>query len=903
MPLHRLFSLCRNLMLKNRVEQDLSDELKAYRELLIEKKVKEGLDPVEARRGALMELGGVEQVKERVREVRTGHRLETLWQDVRYGLRLLRLNPGFAAVALLSLALGIGANTAIFQLLNALHFRMLPVHKPEQLASVQIRDRSWKWGAFRGPYSHLTNPLWEQIRRHQQAFSGLFAWTRESFNLNQGGEVRYADGLWVSGDFFQVLGVSPLLGRVFTAADDQRGCRSPGAVISYSFWQSEFGGNPAAVGSLLSIQGRPFEIIGVTPASFFGVEVGQRFDFAIPLCSEPILRGEATALDERHVWWLAVAGRLKPDWTLERASSHLSAISPALLEETIPPVYTPDRVERYLQYRLGALPGGSGFSLLRESFSRPLQFLIAIAGLVLLIACANLANLMLARAGAREREIVVRLALGASRTRLIRQLLVESLLLAAGGALAGVFLARALSRFLVSFLSTKGDPLFVELAMDWRVLAFTAGLAILACLLFGLTPALRATRVTAGSILRAGSRGMTASRERLGLRRALVVSQVALSCLLLISALLFVRSLHNLMTVDVGFSPDGILIASLNLSALNLPKERRHVFKQDLIGRVRALPGVQSAASSFITPISGSYWGNQKVLIGGIIRGTTLMNEISADYFTTLEIPLLAGRDFDDRDTLSSPTVAIVNELFVERFLNGTDPLGAVFQTEAPAGEPQPAYEIVGLVKNTKYADLRDELEPITYLPASQDEDPSPNLAILLRISGSVPGLLSSVKAAVAEVNPAISIRFQVLEAQIRGSLLRERLMAMLSAFFGALAMLLATIGLYGVISYMVVQRRKEIGIRIALGARRPQVIAMVMKEAGMLLAVGLTVGLGLALAAGQAAAALLFGLRPSDPLTLFMAAASLAAVAGIASYLPARRAAALEPTAVLREE
>src|SRR5690242_10060408 len=573
-----------------------------------------------------------------------------IWHDLRYGVRLLFKNPGFALVATLSLALGIGANTAIFQLLDAVRLRTLPVKNPQELAEVKIADRSWASGGFSSRHPEITNPQWELIRNQQQAFSGIFAWAGDSFNLARGGQARHAQGLWVSGDAFNVLGVPPVLGRVFTAADDRRGCGSPGAVISYAFWQREFGGQATALGSKLSLDGHPFEVIGVTPAAFFGMEVGRSYDVALPICSEPVIKGESTRPEHRHDWWLAITGRLKPGWTVARASAQLRTISRSVFEATVPPIYNPDGVKHYLDYKLGAFPGSTGLSSLREDYEKPLWLLLSIAGLVLLIACANLANLMLARASVREREIAVRLAIGASRLRLIRQLLSESLLLAAIGAGLGVLLAAELSRFLVLFLSTQDNPLFVDLATDWRILAFTIGLAVLTCVLFGLAPAVRATRTAPADALKSTSRSTTSGREGFGLRRMLVASQIALSLTLLVGALLFVRSLRNLITMNAGFRQDGILVAQMDLRRLNLPKERREPLKRELIEHIRAIPGVDAAAGTNIIPVSGEYW-NDSIFIDGAAkkqRNISMFSRITPGYFKTLGTPLLAGRAFDE---------------------------------------------------------------------------------------------------------------------------------------------------------------------------------------------------------------------------------------------------------------
>ena len=883
-------------------DKERAREIEAYLEIETAENIARGMAPEQAGHAARRKFGNPTQIREEIYRMNTIGFLETLWQDLRYGARLLRLNPGFTAVALISLALGIGANTAIFQLVNSVRLRTLPVKNPQELASVEILDRQWGSGSFSGRYSNLTNPLWEQIRDHQQAFSDVFAWGLDSFNLSEGGEAHYAEGIWVSGEFFQVLGVQPLLGRVLTPEDDQRGCASPGAVLSHAFWQRHFGSDPSAVGATLSLNGHPFEIIGVTRPDFFGVEVGRRFDVAIPVCADPILRSENPRLDSAHSWWLAAMGRLRPSWTIEQATTHLKTISPALLEATIPPIYTPDRVEKYLEYRFGAVPLGSGFSRLRESLSTPLWILLGITGLVLLIACANHANLMLARSSARQREIAVRLALGASRARLIRQLFCESALLAVAGAGAGIFLARALSRFLVNLVSTPEQPLFVALAMDWRIFAFTAGLATLTCVLFGLTPAVRATSTSPGAAMKANSRGQTAGRERFSLRRSLVVSQVALACVLLVGALLFVRSLNNLLTSDTGFEQGGILITSIDLSALDLPEERRLTFKRELTERIRAIPGVESASNAGMFPLGGSSW-NEDVLIRGENKGDALLNRVSTGYFATLEMPLLAGRDFDERDTVSSRRMAIVNELFVEKFLAGADPVGATFQLEPRPGETAAMIEIVGVVGNAKWHNLRDDVEEMAFLPVLQEENVDNRIHILLRTAMPPEGMLAAAKNTISEASPAISMRFRVFETHIEESLQRERMMALLSGFFGLLATLLATVGLYGVMSYTVARRRNEIGIRMALGADRGNVVAMVLREAGWLVGIGLAAGIAGAVAATRVVSGLLFGLEPSDPVTLLTAAAGLAAVAILASYLPARRAANLNPTVALREE
>jgi len=898
-------------------EAEIVEELAQHLEDRYQELLASGTSEAEAHRMALEELSQHDLLARELRRVERQassgpvapetnglwHTLAAIGQDLRYGARQLRLSPAFSIIALLSLALGIGANTAIFQLLDAVRIRALPVNSPQELAEVKLTNPDARRGSVNW-YGQITYPVWEQIRDNQQAFSETFAWGKTSFNLANGGEARDAYALVASGSMFAVLGVHPILGRTFTPADDQKGCGASSAVISYAFWQREFGGDASVIGRKLTLNSHPVEIIGVTPASFYGLEVGRSFDMAVPLCAEPALKGEASRSNNPTWWWLSAMGRLKPGWTQDRATAQLESISSGIFTATLPPKYPEESVKGYLAFKLAAYPAGFGVSQLRNDYTSPLWLLLGTAGLVLLIACANLANLMLARASAREREIAVRLALGASRARLLRQLLVESLLLASVGSAFGLALARGLSGFLVSFLNTDGNPAFLDLNPDWRVLAFTTGLAVLTCLLFGLAPALRAMATSPGVVMKAGSRGLTASRERFGLRRILVVAQVALSLVLLVGALLFSRSLRNLLTVDAGFQQTGVLVVDMDLTHLNLPMERRVTFRRELLDRMRAIPGVESAATADVIPISGDAWGNSVWMEGSDEQQEKLIyfNRVSPGYFKTMKTPLLAGRDFGDHDTATAPKVAIVNEAFAQR-LKQENLVGKRFWRQQTPTQPQEMFEIVGVVKNTKYREMKETLSPIVYLVSSQDLHPDVFPQAVLRSSLPLADVSSSVKRTTAEVSPEIVISFDVLQTMVEGSLLRERLMATLSGFFGFLAALLATIGLYGVMSYMVARRTNEIGIRMALGADRINVLSMVLKEAGILLFVGLALGTGLALLAGRSAGAMLFGLQPHDPLTLVLAMSLLAAVAVASSYLPARRASRLDPIVALREE
>ncbi len=896
----------RSLFQKERVEHELDEELRDFVEANAAAKIQSGMNREEAYRRARIEMGGMEAVKESVREATWESLINTLWSDARFGFRILRLNPIFAFTAILSLALGIGANTAIFQLIDAVRLRTLPVHNPQEIARVAIDGRHGASGSFSSRYPDLTYALWEQIRARQQGFFSMFAWGPSQFNISPGGEVHNVQGLWVSGEFFSTLGVEPVLGRLLNAEDDRPGCGLGGAVISNSFWQREYGGERTVIGQTLTLNRHPFQIIGVTPADFYGVEVGRYFDIALPLCAEPVISGENSQLQSRMGWWLSVMGRLKTGWNIERAGAQLKAISPGIFEAALPPNFNPQNTKRFLEYKLGVFAADSGISDLRVSYEKPLWLLLGLAGLVLLIAAANLGNLMLARASTREREMAMRMAVGAGRARLIRQLLVESLLLAAIGAAMGVVLAKSLSQVLVASMSTADDPLFMNLGTDWRVLGFTAALAVLTCVLFGLAPALRATSVAPGVALKEGAGAPSKGRARFGLRRVLVVSQIALSLTLLVGALLFARSMNNLAKVDAGFQRDGILVTNIDFTTLNLSNPGRLQFANELVKRVRAIAGVQAAAIAEIVPLSGNGIGHD-ILMGdsGIPEGEPpvgIFNHVSPDYFRTMRTPFLAGRDFDERDVANAPNVAIVNESFLKEFLKEGNPLGTRFRVRR-MNEISAPYEIVGVVKDTKYSDLREEFQPIVYTAIAQYDRPGTEAQILIRSKLSLFELINSVKSLTNELNPNLDASFVPFHKMIEDGLLRDRLMARLSGFFGVLAVLLAVIGLYGVISYMVASRRTEIGIRMALGAGQPNIVWLVLREASVLLAIGLSLGTGLALTMGRAATSMLFGLKPTDGATFMLALAVLSVVAVGAAFLPARRAASINPMACLRNE
>jgi len=831
----------------------------------------------------------------------------TMLNDFRFGIRMLLKNPAFTAVAVLSLALGIGANTAIFQLLNAVRLKTLPVRNAQELAQVGLRASDLQLtrgskGLLR--YAPMTNPLWEQIRDRQLGFAGMAAWGMAGFNLAQGGEVRPARGLWVSGDFFNVLGVQPELGRVFNQSDDQRGCTAPGVVISHGFWQSEFGGSSDVVGRKVTLSDRQLQVIGVTPPGFFGLEVGKSFDVALPICADAMFSGANQRLDSGTNWWLMVTGRLKPGWTIAQANSQVSTISAPLFQQTLPSNYPAASVNDYLNSKLEVVDGSSGYSILRDNYERPLWLLLAIAGLVLLITCANLANLLLARASTREREIAVRQAVGASRFRIVRQLLVETILLAAIGTSLGLVLAQALGTFLVASIGTTRDVVFLDVALDLKVLGFTAGVAVLTCIVFGLTPALRATRVSPGAAMKAAGRGLTAGRERFSLRRALVVIQVALSLVLVASALLFSRSLNKLLKLDAGFNQENLLIARVGFNRLKIDPANRLAFRGQVLERIKATPGVKDVSEMDSIPLTGGGRGNAVWLEGrtSADKVDASFNRVGADYFKTLDIPLVSGRSFSTTDSRSSTNVAIINQTLAQ-MLREPNPVGKRFVVEATPGEGETTYEIVGMARDAKFEDLRESALPVVYLASFQDAYPSSGRQFLIRSNLPPTNLSASINQGLREFNPGLDVNLQVFRSMVEESLLRERLMAKLSGSFGVLALVLASIGLYGLLSYGVTSRSKEIGIRMALGAGTRNVLSLILHEAVLLVLIGVAVGVPVVLYVSRFAKTLLFDLSPTDPVSLVIAGLVLMSVALVAGYLPARRATKVDPLVALRDE
>ena len=873
----------------------------------------DGLTPQRAEEQVLAELQQGELLAELKPVLRRRASVETeggdagwmsgWWRDLRYAARQLRLSPGFAVAALLSLALGIGANTAIFEMLDAVLMRMLPVRHPEQLADIRLPPGTARTGTSTA-IPNLTVPLWEHIRDTQQAFSATAAWTAETYDLNQTGEVRFGRVMLASGGLFDLLGVAPERGRLILPADDQRGCSSPPAVVSYAYWQREMGGRASAIGEHVWVNRHPFQVVGIAPQSFFGLEVGRQFNVALPLCAEPILMGEYSLTDRADGWWLAMLGRLKPGVTLKQAAAQLAAMSPAIMQATMPARYNAAMRKDYAAMKLTALPAGTGFSRLRDAYDRPLWLLLGISALVLLIACANLANLMLARATAREREMAVRLALGASRGRLLRQMAAESLLLAVVGGILGAALAQVLSRFAAPFLGPQQAQIFLDLHLDWRVLGFNAGLAVLTCVLFGLSPALQASRVAPADAMKTGGRGVVAGQSRFGLRRLLVAAQIAISLMLVFGALLFVRTFHNLIALDPGFDAQHLAYADVDFTTLKVPPDARLAFEHRLAEELRSMPGAEDVAITQYLPMNGGAW-NEEINIpkAGTVKGLSWFNRVGPDYFATTRTTLLAGREFTVHDDRSAPMVAVINETFARKLFHARAPLGQSFGVVQYGDKPDVLYQVVGVVKDSKYGDLREDPLAIAYLPMDQDRTPTTGAILLVRSAGFGDTLLPEIRERLLRVNPSLVLDLRSMKENVAAGLVKERLMAMLAGFFGALAIILAVVGLYGVIAFMVARRTNEIGIRIALGAKAADIARMVLGEVAVIAGIGIAAGVALALAAAPAARALLFGLQPSDTRSFVMAIAAVITISALASSVPAFRAARLDPLVALREE
>ena len=888
-----LFRRIWSLGKRSRIGRENEEELRQHLQMRIDANMARGMSPEQAARASRLRFGNPVVIKEQVAAEDTSLGLDSFVRDLRYALRGIARSPGFASVTLLTLALGIGANTAIFELLDALRLRSLPIPAPQQLAELRIVGGNRGFGVNNGPYGQFTLPMWQELRRNHDPFSGILAWRSTGVLMGKPSDARQVNGIEVSGEFFNVLGVAPWQGRLIEP-QDEAGCAISRVVVSYPYWKTAMGGQPITPASAITVEGRPVQVLGVTPPSFFGLSVGERFDVAYPTCTPPNPRREA--------FIFSVMGRLKEGWTLDRASAYLASISPGIFENTAPTGYSAEAVKTYKNYRLAAYAAESGVSMLRDAYDTSLELLLAIAGVVLLIACANLANLMLARANTRQREMAIRIALGASRGRLLRQLLIESGLLALLGAVCGVALAHPLGRLLVASLNTSQNSIQLTIATDWRVLLFAAVVAMFTAIVFGTMPALRGTQTDPLAAIQAGARGVTGNRERFSVHRMLVITQIAVSLVLLVGALLFVRSYRNLVTLYPGMRESGITVAYLNFPQLNVAPENVAEFKRQIIEDVRNIPGVQNAASTTNTPLSGDTWTHGVRVADR--EGWSRFTYASPSYFVTMGIQLLTGRNFTDADTNHAPLVLIVNQAFIRKYVGNNSPLGHAVRVMPEPQYPERIYHIVGTIPDTKYNNLRSDAEPIAFVPASQlpVTADGPHLALMIA-SNTGPALVPAIRRAMEANHPGATLQFVDFQQNIRDNLVGDRMMAMLSGFFGVIATLLVAVGLYGVLSFLVTQRRGEIGIRIALGASHAQIIGLVLRDTAAMLLVGVVFGTTLALLSGRMASSMLFGLKPYDVATLLFAFALLALIAILASWLPARKASRLDPVTALRSE
>jgi putative ABC transport system permease protein len=899
---------------RRRKDEDFGQEIEAHLASEIARLIADGLPPEDARHAALRSFGNITRAKERFYESRRVGWIDDLLRDLRYAVRTLSRAPAFTAVAVLTLSLGIGANTAIFSLVNSLLLRPLPVRNPEQLVLVADLSRgmdlpanvpnqlSFMWG-YR---------MWAQMRQRPQLFDGAFGYFHSRFNLASGGERELVDGLFASGKFFETLGVTPVLGRALTDADDQRGggAAGPVAVVSYGFWYRRFGGAADVIGHTLNLERVPFTIVGVLPPGFDGPTPGRAMDVVIPVGMASVLKG-AAFFDGAN--WITIMARLKQGETLDAAIAALRGVQPQIREASLPPG-PPNRVDAYLKNPLTLLPAGRGNPIvpLRVRSERPLWTMQMAVALVLLIACANVANLTLARSMARRHEMSVRLALGASGWRLARQLFAESFLLATIGAAGGLFLAQQGTRLLVPLFSSGTNALALDVAPDGRVLAFTVGIAIAASVLFGVVPAGRAAHVEPIESLK--EHGWSVVGTRLRLTGGFVIAQVALSLLLVVGGGLLIRTYANLSTMSLGFDPMGVLVVDVGALNAHIPATNRLVVFEQVRRAVAAVPGVAGAAISDMTPVSGTA-SIGDVEVSGLARprggSETFVNRVSPGWLSLFRTPVLSGRDFTDADRSGARRVAIVNQAFAHQFLGGVNPLGHVVrQLQGPPGHAPLDWVIVGVTGDAIYDSVRAGAPPTMYLAFDQIDENVLNMAAPASVSLSVRAaaaspmaLTRSVAAAIAKVNPNLDLTFRRLPDVVSGSMTLERTLAILSGLFATLSLLLAAVGLYGVTSYAVTQRRTEIGIRMALGATPGLVVRQVLTRVLTLVAVGVALGSGACLWLSQFVATLLYGLRPRDPATLISAAVVLTCAGVLAGWLPAWRASRVDPMAALRCE
>jgi predicted permease len=891
------------------MEHELDEELRYHLERDVEQNILDGMSPEEARYAARRSFGGMEQSKEQCRDARGVRLIEDLWQDVRYGVRMLVKKPGFTIVAVATLALGIGANTAIFSLINATLWRQLPVSEPESLVYVYSGNPG-------SPYSNASYPDYVEFRDQNRVFSGLAAWGGISASLNSNEQTDLITGAIVSGNFFDLIGVRAALGRTISQEDDRTPGGHPVVVISHGLWQRRFGGNTGIIGQQVGLNGQSFTIIGVLPEEYKSAFPNRADDLYVPMMMQAVMRppragysGEMNPdlLKVRRNRWLWLIGRLNQGVTIEQAQASLIPITKEQGE-----LYPDTNRNRILT--LTRVNDGDPEA--RASLLSVAGLLLSVVGIVLLIACANVANLLLGRASARRKEIAVRLALGARRSRLVRQLLTESLLLSLLGGGGGLLLAVWAADILKGAPPPPGVlPVNLDFSLDGRVLVFTLALSVLTGIVFGIVPALQASRPDLVSTLKNDSPTLNHNHWRFNLRNGLVVTQVALSFVLLIGAGLFLRSLWQAQAIKTGFDEAKLLAAPLNINLLRYTRAQGREFYRQAVECVEALPGVESASLTRVVPLSGGS-SIRSMLIEGRAGpesnfrseggSTSAANEnaislsvVGPKYFQTVGIGLLTGRDFNEQDTEDKPGVLVVNETFAQRYFGGQDALGKRLSLDGAQG---PWREIIGIVRDSKYVTLGEAATPFAYLPLSQNHETG--MVLLVRASGEPAGLAAAVRQAVQSLErnlPVTNIR--TMSELIGNSLYAARMGAMLIAVFGLLALLLAAVGLYGVMAYAVSQRTREIGIRMALGARTTDVLRLVLREGMTLVAIGAVLGLMVALIVTRLLVSFLYGISPVDAATFVITALVLSVVAFIANFIPARRAMKVDPMVALRYE
>jgi predicted permease len=912
-----LLAGAKSLFQKRRVERELDEELEAYLEASSAHKQQSGMTPEAARHAALVELGSSNSVKHQIWSSRWEATLDNLLHDLRFGIRALAKSPGFTAVALLSLALGIGANTAIFSLLNAVLLRPLPVYRPQQLIlfghGKAVGSNS---GLPNGSSDLFSYPFYRTFAAQTPSFSGVTAVSSVQMGSHvsvHGGDAEPIRIDLVSGSYFQVLGVAPALGRMIAESDDRSPGSSPVAVASYGWFQRHFQGNPAAIGQSIRMQGHVYTIVGVAQPGFTGLSPAAPADLWIPLSMEKEISPGWNGLTDHDFRSLYVIGRLKPGVSLAQASASTNLLFRQIIRsEYLGDHPSPHDVAVVQHASIDLTSAAGGLPSLRLRFSAPLEILMCVVVLVLLMACANIANMLLARGVARSREVAVRQALGATPRRIVVQLLTESLLVALAGAALGIVLAWRGSRLLLTLAAQGSEGIPLDLTPDYRVLGFTLLVTVLTALFFGIAPALRAARLELTPALKEGSGSSSASANGT-LARSLIVGQIVLSLLLLAAAGLFLRSLNNLAHVDPGFDPQNVLVFSLDEYAANLPLDSRLIHLQQQIEQsVQSLPGVQSASFSMFTFNQGTW--SDSVRVQGI-EGTSenredvLYNVVGTQHLKTFGIPLLAGRNFNAQDSARSPLVAVVNETFARRFFASEPALGhrlCLCDGDPARGQVRFDVEIVGVARDAKYAGLDEGQHMAVYFPYTQHIQYFGNFSI--RSTGSSEILIPAVRRAIAQVNPNIAVAQVVpLADEVRGSIATQRLIGVLCTFFAVLAVFLAAIGIYSLISYSVVRRTNELGIRLALGAQPRALLWLILNEFLFLLGVGLVVGLpfasAIALSLGAFLRSQLFLVNALDPFTLIAAVAVLSVMTVLAAWLPARRATRVNPMTALRSD